>query len=74
MTKVRLSRDFRVQQNSLDLFQKYDKNRNRFANYASQKVFKKFENNLFADSDNYRSKVESRKLLDLGCTVEEKYG
>jgi hypothetical protein len=35
---------------------------------------KKFESNLFADSDNYRSKVESRHLLDLGCTVEEKYG
>jgi len=29
---------------------------------------------LFADSDNYRTKVESRQLLDLGQTVQEKYG
>jgi hypothetical protein len=73
MTK-RLSRNFRVQQKSLDLFQKYDTKRNRFANYASHKVDKKMEDGLMANSDSYRSKVESRLLVDLGSTVEEKYG
>ena len=29
---------------------------------------------LFADSENYRAKVESKELCDLGCTIEEKYG
>jgi hypothetical protein len=56
------------------LFSKYDVSRARFSNYASQKVLKPKEDGLLADSDNYRTKVESKQLLDLGSTVEEKYG
>jgi len=32
------------------------------------------EKGLLADSDNFRIKVESRELRDLGTTVIEKYG
>jgi len=29
---------------------------------------------LFSDSSQFRARAESKKLLDLGCTIDEKYG
>ena len=67
-------REHRLQRNALEKFIEYDSKRARLAKYVSQKNLKKPAMGLLQDSANYRAKVESRMLCDLGCTIEEKYG
>ena len=59
-------------------FNKEEKKRKKFQQYINEKIDPegqlKKKGSLFDDSDNFRSKVESRQLCELGSSIFEKFG
>ena len=75
-----MKKDLERQENCIKNYDKYEQKRAKFMAYISKRLYyserelEEGRKGLFSDSDNYRTKMEQKKLVDLGATVMEKYG
>ena len=69
----------RIQQQSLEAFDKVERQRGAFQAYLAKRLnydvsdIENGKKSLFVDSDNFHQQVERKELLDLALSLNEKY-